>query len=127
MSKKRRILLYFVLGAGILFFFHRAIDMNEFLLALSKVSIGLLILLGAAQLVTQTLLAYKRHLLIKRAGYKIAFIRVFAIDLAGAFVENITPAARLGNEPAKAYLLRKEGVSLEDVLVIAAQLVVETR
>ena len=120
MSKKRRIWLYLVLGAGILFFFFRAIDLDEFLLALSKISIGLLMLLGAAQLVTQILLAYKWRLLIKKAGYRITFIRIFAIELAGAFVENITPAARLGNEPAKVYFLRKEGASLKDVLAIAA-------
>ncbi len=120
MSKKRRIWLYLISGAVILFFFYKAIDLNEFLASLSKVSIGLLMLLGVAQLITQTLLAYKWRLLIKRAGYRIAFLRVFAIDLAGALVENITPAARLGNEPAKVYLLCKEGASLKDVLAIAA-------
>jgi uncharacterized protein (TIRG00374 family) len=119
MNRKHRILLYFALGVGILFFFSRVIDMNELLSSLSKVSIGLLILLGIAQLITQALLAYKWRLLIKRAGHKIAFIRVFAINLAGAFVENITPAARLGNEPAKAYFLHKEGAPLKDVMAIA--------
>jgi uncharacterized protein (TIRG00374 family) len=118
--KKRRILLYLILGVGILFFFYKAINIDEFFSSLSKVSIGLLILLGVAQLITQTLLAYKWRLLIKRAGHKITFIKVFAINLAGAFIENITPAARLGNEPTQTYLLCKEGAPLKDALAIAA-------
>jgi len=42
-----------------------------------------------------------------KANQKLSFLLVFAITLAGNYVESVTPAVKLGGEAAKVYLFRK--------------------
>ncbi|NYZ79913.1 flippase-like domain-containing protein [Candidatus Micrarchaeota archaeon] len=46
--------------------------------------------------------------IVQKAKIKIRFWRLFLISLSGMAVSNITPSARMGGEPIRAYLLNKE-------------------
>lgn len=117
-SKTFKLLLYILVGASILYLFYRMIDLDELVSALSKLNISLLVFLVITQIVTQTLLACKLHILLKAMWHDIAFSRIFAIHLAGYLAENITPAGKVGGEPARIYLLYKEKIALKDALAV---------
>jgi len=112
--------LFYLVTFIVLIYLFSAINLEELLSILSNVDSDLLFFLAAAQIITQTLLAYKWHLLVKTTGHKIRFMTIFAIHLAGALVENITPSSKAGSEPTRIYLLHKEGVAIEDALAVAS-------
>lgn len=120
MRKELKVFFYLILLVVVLVYFFSIIDLNELLSVLSKLTIGLLLFLAALQIITQALLACKWHLSVKAMRYKITFARIFAIHLTGALVENITPAAKAGGDPARIYFLHKEDVAIKDALAVAS-------
>jgi len=58
------------------------------------------------QLLTLALIAYRWQYLINKNNQKISFGKVFAINMAGNYIESVTPSVKLGGEAAKVYLLR---------------------
>jgi|GEM_PF-5178915 len=118
MRKNLKIFFYLLLIVVTLVYFFSIINLGELLSVLSQLTLGLLFFLVVAQIITQTMLAYKWHLMANAMKYKITFARIFTIHLVGALVGNITPAAKIGGEPAQMYFLCKEGAALKDVLAI---------
>jgi len=118
MKKNLKIFSYLLLIVVVLVYSFSIINLGELLSVLSQLTIGLLFFLVVAQIITQTMLAYKWHLMANAMMYKITFAKIFAIHLVGTLVGNITPAAKIGGEPAQIYLLCKEGAALKDVLAI---------
>lgn len=52
--------------------------------------------------------AYKLRLLLKSHGHKVNFFKVLKYDIAGFSISYLTPSAKVGGEPLKAYMLKKE-------------------
>lgn len=72
--------------------------------------------LCALQVVTLATSAYQWHYLLKKNYPALPFTQVFKVNLAGSFVESITPSVKLGGEAAKVYLLRKQApLSYEEI------------
>lgn len=101
-----------------LFYLYFIIGIDELLSTLARLDPGLFFLLATLQIISQILLTYRLQLLVRVLKYRIGFMRLFAIHLAGAFVENVTPAAKAGSEPARIYLLHKEGLRLTDAFAV---------
>lgn len=59
------------------------------------------------QLLTLALIAFRWYYLLNKNSLNISFGRVFAINMAGNYIESITPSVKLGGEAAKVYLLRR--------------------
>lgn len=59
------------------------------------------------QVFTLGLTAFQWYFLLKKAGADCPPGVVFAVTMAGNYVESVTPAAKLGGESAKIYLFRK--------------------
>ncbi len=66
-----------------------------------------LVWLGLLQLLTLTATAKAWHLLLLRQGAQCRFSLVLACQLAGQWVESLTPSSKLGGEAARVYLLKK--------------------
>ena len=56
--------------------------------------------------------AWGWRLTLRGAAQRVGFLRLFAIRMAGETVNVTTPAAYVGGEPLKAYLLKRYGVSI---------------
>lgn len=56
--------------------------------------------------------AYGWKITLGPAGQLVPFLRIFAVRTAGEVVNMTTPAAYVGGEPLKAYLLQKSGVPM---------------
>ena len=111
-------IFYSILIILVLCYLYFIVGIDELLSTLTRLDPGLFFFLATLQMITQILLAYRLQLLIRALKYRIGFMKLFAIHLAGALVENITPAAKAGSEPARVYLLHKEGILLKDAFTV---------
>lgn len=60
------------------------------------------------QLFTLMMTAYIWYLLIKQKNAFVKLFDVFCVNLAGKFVESVTPSAKVGGEALKVYLMKRE-------------------
>ncbi|MEX0920206.1 MAG: lysylphosphatidylglycerol synthase transmembrane domain-containing protein [Candidatus Pacearchaeota archaeon] len=68
----------------------------------------------AFALVSVSLQAFKLRLITKAHGYKMSFLKSLRYVLVGSAVANSTPSAKVGGEPVKAYMMKKEeGIPLK--------------
>ncbi|MDR5658554.1 lysylphosphatidylglycerol synthase transmembrane domain-containing protein [Serpentinicella sp. ANB-PHB4] len=75
---------------------------------ISRISITQLLLLTMLQLGTLFSTTYILHYLLKQKSPKVSLGSVFGINLAGSFVESVTPSVKVGGEALKVYLMQKE-------------------
>ncbi len=59
------------------------------------------------QIFTLGLTAFQWHFMLRKAGVTCSPGMVFAVTMAGNYVESVTPAAKLGGESARIYLFRQ--------------------
>lgn len=84
--------------------------------ALEGFSLSILSGLLVLQIVTLGLIAYQWQYVLRRGEITITFREVFAVNLAGGFIESVTPSSKLGGEAAKVYLFRRlSGAEYEEV------------
>lgn len=74
---------------------------------MSRMNVYQLVLMIPLQLITLFLSAFLWFYLIKQKSKRISLFNVFCINLAGSFVESITPSVKIGGETLKMYLLHK--------------------
>ncbi|MDR5672366.1 putative flippase [Halalkaliarchaeum sp. AArc-CO] len=103
---KRKIALW-VIGFATLIGLLWIAGWSEVRTVLGRFSPGMLLGLLALQLVTLGLIAYQWHYVLRRAEIPLPFSEVLAVNLAGGFVESVTPSSKLGGEAAKVYLFRR--------------------
>ncbi|SDZ16821.1 lysylphosphatidylglycerol synthase transmembrane domain-containing protein [Tindallia californiensis] len=75
---------------------------------ISRITFLQLFWLTMLQLGTLFATSYLLHYLLKQKSPKVSLGSVFGINLAGAFVESVTPSVKLGGEALKVYLMQKE-------------------
>ncbi len=84
--------------------------------AISGVGPMALVLILLPSVLMYALEAWGWHLTLGTYAKKISFSRVWAVRTAGEVVNMTTPAAYVGGEPLKAYLIRPQGIPLVDGL-----------
>lgn len=83
------------------------IGWEDIFTALQNVTPGIMALLIALQLFTLTLLAGQWQYLLKKGNCHLSLGHVLAVNLAGNYIESITPSVKIGGEAAKIYLFKR--------------------
>ncbi len=117
MTRKHAIL--YIIGimaiTGLAIYFGRA----EIVEALSRVALPVMALLLLLQLITLSLTSFQWQLLINKNEKKLSLGRILAINMAGNYVESVTPSVKLGGEAAKIFLFnRHSGISYAKLTAI---------
>lgn len=61
------------------------------------------------QVLTLSAFAYQWFIVLRKTGDKLSPLMILAINLAGNFIESVTPSVKLGGETARVYLFRRYG------------------
>ncbi|MDF0589764.1 lysylphosphatidylglycerol synthase transmembrane domain-containing protein [Candidatus Methanocrinis natronophilus] len=110
-----------LLGAGALLITIAAviIGLDDISRILGRITPLELALLTALQLFTIFLTSYIWFFLLKQKTAAVSIFNVFLINMAGVFVESVTPSAKIGGETMKIYLMRRESsLSYQDLTSI---------
>ncbi len=83
------------------------LGLEEITAALNKAEISVLTFLAALQLITLSVTAFQWQFMLGKSGQKITLGKSLAINLAGNYVESITPSVKIGGESAKIYLFHR--------------------
>jgi glycosyltransferase 2 family protein len=84
--------------------------------AASSVGPGAVLLILCPSVLMYACEAYGWRLTLGPQAHRISFLRLWAIRTAGEVVNMTTPAAYVGGEPLKAYLLKRYGVPIVDAM-----------
>jgi hypothetical protein len=90
----------------ILIFFFKFNGLEDLIDSFKHLKVEHYIFLTLLQLLTISLTTYQWVFLVNKTG-KISFFKMLQINLAGTFVESVTPSSRFGGEGAKVFLLKK--------------------
>ncbi len=88
------------------------IGLEQILGAVSQLGPLPLVIILLPMILVYGLEAWGWRLTLGASAAKVGFLRVFAIRMAGETVNVTTPAAYMGGEPLKAYLLKRYGVPM---------------
>lgn len=83
------------------------LGLDEISASLKQVNPATFIFLLLLQILTLLAAAFQWQFLLKKLQQKLSLGLVLAINLAGNYVESVTPAVKLGGEAAKVYLFRQ--------------------
>ena len=81
--------------------------LDEITLVLGEAEWSTMLLLTGLQVGTLSITAYQWQFLINKSSGNITLGRLLAINLAGNYVESVTPSVKVGGESAKIFLLHK--------------------
>lgn len=109
-------LILWISGLVILTIAVVALGLEEITASVRQVKPETLVLLLVLQILTLLSLALQWQFLLKKLKQNLSFALVFAITLAGNYVESVTPAVKLGGEAAKIYLFRQHSSLDYDLL-----------
>ncbi|MEE8358332.1 MAG: flippase-like domain-containing protein [Candidatus Hydrothermarchaeales archaeon] len=104
---KKSIALLFVLGALIFTILIKLIGIDDAIKTLKLADKRLFLLAVLLQFIIIGIRSFRWQFLLKDVGENVGLKDLYVIILAGTFGNNITPGARVGGEPLKAYLLKK--------------------
>lgn len=117
MTRKRALLWTagIVVITGLIIYLGRA----EIMEALNRVQLPVMVILILLQLATLSITSFQWQLLINKKEKRLTLGRVLAINLAGNYVESVTPSVKLGGEAAKIFLFnRHSGLSYAKLTAI---------
>lgn len=75
---------------------------------ISRMTMPQIILMTMLQLGTLFLTTFIWYYLLKQKSKQVTLASVFGINMAGSFVESVTPSVKVGGEALKVYLIQKE-------------------
>jgi uncharacterized protein (TIRG00374 family) len=84
--------------------------------AAASLGFGAVLVILLPSVLMYLLEAYGWRLTLGQQAHRVSFLRLFAIRTAGEAVNMTTPAAYVGGEPLKAYLLKRQGVPIVDAM-----------
>ena len=105
MRKIKSQFLSAIIGIVIIVFLFWYIRVDEVFKAFSHFSLVNLVLFIIVSIAIMMSLTWKWSIILRSQGYKIPFSKLFIYKLAGFGVSYVTPAAHMGGEPVRAYLL----------------------
>lgn len=85
------------------------IGLDEISAAFRRADPLTMIFLLFLQVLTLSAFAYQWFMVLRKTGDKLSPLVILAINLAGNFIESVTPSVKLGGETAKVYLFRRYG------------------
>ncbi|KAB2951810.1 flippase-like domain-containing protein [Heliorestis acidaminivorans] len=97
--------LLYVVGLSILAFLLWSVPISELIDTLKSMDRTLLFFASLLQIFTVALIALQWYIFAKKIGGKVTYLDMVHMNLAGTFVESITPAMKAGGEGAKIWLL----------------------
>ncbi len=106
--QNKALITSFGIGALVFAIIIWVIGPNEVLSLLMQVEPMYLLLALGLQVLAIAAMAQRWKVFIEAAGQKTNFHTLFLMTIAGTAMNNITPSARMGGEPLRAYLLKKE-------------------
>ncbi|MFQ5974913.1 MAG: flippase-like domain-containing protein [Candidatus Hydrothermarchaeales archaeon] len=104
---KKSIAFLFVIGAIIFAILIKLIGLEDTIRTLKLADKRLFLLATLLQFIILAVRAYRWQYLLEDVGERVGLKDLYVIILAGTFGNNVTPGARVGGEPFKAYLLKK--------------------
>lgn len=107
MKKIKSQLLSAIVGIIIVIFLFWYIKVEEIINAFSHFSFDKLILFIIVSITMMLLHTLRWSIILKSQGCKVPFFKLITYKLAGFGVSYVTPAAHMGGEPVRAYLLNK--------------------
>lgn len=99
--------LPWIAGIAVVVVFMFSMGMEELKAAVKQIDPFIIVFLCFLQVLTLALGAYKWRYLLIKLGKRLSLGSVFAVYMAGNFIESITPSVKLGGEAAKVYLFRR--------------------
>jgi len=113
-KKNLRIIGLFAIGILIILFIMKYIGIHEILEVLKNIKLSFLLLGLLIQLFLFGLWGYRWKIILEAAKEKISVKNLYLSLFTGVLFNNITPAAKTGGEPVRAYILSKmESISSE--------------
>ncbi|SFI26104.1 hypothetical protein SAMN05192551_11022 [Tindallia magadiensis] len=100
--------LLLMLGVVLCFVLMLFLGWEDVYAVMSRITFLQLLSLTMLQLGTLFATSYLLHYLLKQKSPKVSLGSIFGINLAGSFVESVTPSVKLGGEALKVYLMQKE-------------------
>jgi len=101
-------ILLFIAGLlifGVVFYM---IGLKRIFLQLLKINLWFYLLAIISAIITLLLWTLRWKSFIKSTNYDVPLLSLFKILIIGLAINNLTPVAKLGGEPVRAYLLKKE-------------------
>ena len=86
----------------------QSVNLSEIVNSLKTITLSLLLILAALQLLTQLLLNYQWCHIAGAMGLKTKFWKMFYINCKGTLTESITPGSKIGGEVVRGYLFKTE-------------------
>ena len=105
----KKVIIFFILGLGILGVMLYFIGIDEVLEALRLSNLWLVLLAVLIQIFTYFLYTMRWSIVNKTVDMNLGVKKLLPMILVSLAVNNITPSGRGGGEPVRAYLLAKEG------------------
>ena len=113
-KKNLRVIGLFTIGVLIIFFIIKYIGIQETLEVLKNIRFSFLLLGIFTQLFLFWLWGYRWKIILEAAKEKISVKNLYLSLFTGVLFNNITPSAKTGGEPVRAYIVsRMESISLE--------------
>jgi uncharacterized protein (TIRG00374 family) len=104
---KYKTAIFLIIGIIIIAVILNFIDVNKVIEALQKANFYFILLAIAVQIFTYYLLALRWNVINKIANINVSIKSILPMILVGLSINNITPSARSGGEPVRAYILSK--------------------
>ncbi|ACB86330.1 lysylphosphatidylglycerol synthase transmembrane domain-containing protein [Natranaerobius thermophilus] len=83
------------------------IGWEEIYLVLNRMEAAQIMIMALLQVFTMSLTTLIWYYLLKQKTNMVSYSKVFSINLAGKFVESVTPSVKVGGEGLKVYLMKK--------------------
>lgn len=107
-TKYKKTIIYLIaIGAIIILILIKLIGLEDTIRTIKLADKGLLVLAVLIQFVILGIRAFRWELLLKDRGEYVGLRYLYGIILIGSFANNVTPGARMGGEPLRAYLLKR--------------------
>lgn len=103
----KKALLLFLLAAIVAFILARYIGTEKAIEIISRADKRLIFLAVLIQLLNLVLVSYKLKFLIEKTGEKAGLAKLCLVTMAGNFVNNLTPGARVSGDAFRIYVLNK--------------------
>lgn len=104
-----------VLGGALFFLVFQFVGWNKILSSLRQLNLTFFTLAMVCIFASISLWTVRWNLFIKGRGYDVSFFSLFKYMVVGLAVNNMTPLAKFGGEPVRAYLLKnREGIRMRE-------------
>ena len=114
--KKTLAALTVILGAALLYLVFQFFSLQEFLALIQQIPLHLLALYIGVSTAIYALLVVRWKIICRQHHFNVSFWHLFAYRYVGFAVSFITPGPRVGGEPVRASLMKRDGVAMPQAM-----------